>query len=765
MGNLNSMSRALGALGALALIAGLALPGAARAQEGTIIGTVLVGDSPVDDADVVIPGLGRRVRVDGAGRFTLERIPPGTYVLEAQSVRWGRGLESVDVVAGQTTTVTILVEAVFHLDEMVVSAGAGSTRRSEAYQPASVMTSRDLVIGGEASLGETLSREAGVSSTYFGPGSSRPVIRGIGGDRVRILEGGIGTGDASSTSPDHAVAVEARNAERIEVIRGPATLLYGSSAVGGVVNVLDDRIAREPPTQPFSGYLEGLGGSVADERTVSGAASAAFGRFVVSGSGLYRDTKDYAIPGLAEAFPEPGEELEEGVLENSAVSSSRANGGVSWVSERGYVGVAYTRQRSDYGIPGHAHEEEVVPPPTEPEEEEFVTIDMMQDRVDFEGALRFGAGAFRNVKGRFGYTDYEHTELEGEAVGTRFFNEYLEGRLESEHSFTDRTQGAVGAQLLSRDFEAVGDEAFVPPSTTTAMALFGYEELEVTEALSVQGGMRIERQRAESSGLAVRTQRAFSASLGANWDAHELLSLSLSASRSTKLPNSEELFSDGPHVATRAYEIGDPTLDVEVALGLDFTAHVHADRFRGSASVFTTGFSDYIYDAATGNERDGLTEYRYTQGDARFTGAEVEAELDVVEGDPSSGAPHLSIDVIGDFVNAKLTDTDEFLPRIPPMRVGGGVNFRQGGLTARAGVRHAMKQNDLGPFETVTSAYTLVSASISYRLFTGGLFHDISLVGSNLTDAEARMHTSFLKDMAPLPGRELRLIYRLNFGG
>jgi iron complex outermembrane receptor protein len=192
---------------------------------------------------------------------------------------------------------------------------------------------------------------------------------------------------------------------------------------------------------------------------------------------------------------------------------------------------------------------------------------------------------------------------------------------------------------------------------------------------------------------------------------------------------------------------------------------VHAERFRGSASVFTTGFSDYIYEAATGNMRDGLTEFQFTQGDARFSGAELEAELDVVEGDPSSGAPHVSVDFLADFVSAKLTDTDEFLPRIPPMRLGGGVNFRQGGITARAGLRHAMEQNDLGPFETATPSYTMVNASISYRLFTGGLFHDISLVGSNLTDAQARTHTSFLKDMAPLPGRELRLIYRLNFGG
>jgi iron complex outermembrane receptor protein len=724
---------------------------------------VVVGTSTVGDADVVIPGLGRRVRVDGAGRFVFARVPPGRYLLEAQSVRWGRGLESVVVEAGTTVEVTIMVEAVFHLDEMVVSAGAGSTRRSEAYQPASVMTSRDLVIGAEASLGETLSREPGVSSTYFGPGSSRPVVRGIGGDRVRILEAGIGTGDASSTSPDHAVAVEARNASRIEVIRGPATLLYGSSAVGGVVNVLDERIAREPPTQPFSGYVEGLGGSVAKERTGSAAVNARFGSFVVSGSGLWRETDDYSIPGFAEANPEPGEEQEEGVLENSAVSNQRGSGGLTYVSERGYLGLAITGQRSEYGVPGHAHHEEEEPGAEE--EDGLVSIDMEQNRFDLEGALRFGSRAFRNLKVRLGYTDYQHAELEGAEVGTEFFNDYFEGRLESEHSFAERTQGAFGAQLSSRDFEAIGEEAFVPPSTTDAIAAFAYEEFNATEALSVQGGVRFERQRAVAPDVAERTQHAFSASLGANWDATELLSLSLSASRSTKLPNAEELFSDGPHAATRAFEIGDLTLTEEVALGFDLTAHLHAERFRGSASFFTTGFADYIYEAATGNDRDGLTEFQYTQADARFTGAELEAEFDIVENDPSARSPHVSLDVLADFVVAKLTDTDEHLPRIPPLRIGGGVNYRQGGFVVRAGARYSAEQDDLGPFETATPSYTLVNVSVSYRLFTGGLFHDISLVGSNLTDTEARMHTSFLKDLAPLPGREIRLIYRLNFGG
>ena len=265
--------------------------------------------------------------------------------------------------------------------------------------------------------------------------------------------------------------------------------------------------------------------------------------------------------------------------------------------------------------------------------------------------------------------------------------------------------------------------------------------------------------------MADLTLYGVSGSIGANWDANDLVSLSLSASRSMKLPNAEELFSRGPHAATRAWEIGDPELDSEVALGFDLTTHVHTERFRASASIFRTGFDGYIYQAATGAQRDDLTEYRYVQGDARFSGAELEVAFDVVENDPSMSAPHLTLEALADFVNAKLTDTDQDLPRIPPMRLGGGVRYRQGAITAHAGARWSARQDRLGPFETGTSSYTMVDASISYRLVTGGLFHDITLTGSNLTDVDARVHTSFLKDVAPLPGREIRLIYRINFGG
>ena len=721
--------------------------GRAQMGAGRIEGVVSAGGEVVRDADVSIPELRRRVRTDTSGQFRFENVPAGRYVVEAISPQWGRTAAAVRVRGGETEVVELVLEAVYHLDELVVSAGVGATRRTEAYQPASVVTSRELVATGEASLGETLSGEPGVSSTYFGPGASRPLIRGIGGDRVRILEGGIGVGDASSTSPDHAVGLETRTAERIEIIRGPATLLYGSSAVGGVVNVLDGRIAREPPTERLSGFVEGVGGTVADERTGTASLTARRGPLVLTASGLRRSASDYRIPDV----DEPGTADEDGLLDNTSLDTERGSVGLTVVGDRGYIGAAWTEQASNYGIPAAAGDPE------------RVRIDLGQTRYDLEGALRFGSGVVRGLKVRAGATDYRHVELEGEEVGTEFLNDYREARIESDHALTQRLRGALGVQLSSRDFEARGAEAFVPPSETRTVAAFAYEEFAASDALRLQGGLRWERQDASSPATGVeRADDAVSLSAGASWDATRCATVALAISRSVKLPNPEELFSNGPHAATGAYEVGDPALGSETALGFDLTTHLHGERYRASASLFTTGFADYIYERATGEVRDGLPVFAYVQDDARFSGFEAEAAFDVLEGD-GTREPHLAVELLGDFVVARLTDDEEHLPRIPPLRLGAGLDFHQGRLAARGSIRRTMRQDRTAPLEQPTPGFTMADASVSYRIFTGAVFHDITLVGTNLLDSEARVHTSFLKEVAPLPGREIRLVYRVNF--
>ncbi len=756
-------------------------PGKSWAQPtGSLTGQVVTADgTPSTDAEVRITDLSRRTTVDGSGAFMFQNLIPGSYVVEANSLRSGRTTVRVDIRPGETTQVRLELDPLFRLDELVVSAGPASVQRSESYQPTSALTGLDLAKAVQSSLGETLAGEPGVASTYNGPGASRPLIRGLGGDRVRVLEGGVGSGDVSAQGPDHAVSLEPLAAVRIEVIRGAATLLYGSSAVGGIVNVLDKRIPRELPGSGVSGSVTALGGTVADERTGAFELNGSLGgRFAWHLSGLDRGTEDYNIPGFAERehdhehdhehegeHHDDEEEEVEGVLANSAVETTRGAFGVSWIGGSGFLGVSVSGLDSDYGVPGHEHahehehEHEEEGENEEEHGEEGVTINLEQRRIDLEGAWRFGGGAVKGLKGRFGVADYEHTEFEEGAVGTRFQNEQWEGRLELQHALSESMVGAAGVQVSGRDFEALGEEAFVPPSTSLSYAGFVYEEFRSGD-VRYQLGARGEFQQMEQKTAGYEEDHVgFSASGGLSWTPSERLGLAVSLARSVKLPSLEELFSDGPHIATGAYEIGDLDLDPESAYSMDATLRLSHGTFRSELTGFLNLFNGFIYQEYTGGEEDGLPILQFTQADARFVGFEAALEFDLIH----RGRHHLLVEGWGDYVRAELTDEDQNLPRIPPLRLGTGLRYDGGAFKGDLGLTRAAKQDRVSPFEEETEGYTLLNGSIGYRIFTGGLTHDIVLQGRNLTDQEARPHTSFIKELAPLPGREVRLLYRVYF--
>ena len=745
---------------------------------GHIEGRALTtGGKPATDATVTLLELGMTEAVDEEGRFSFESLPPGIFYLDVESPRHGRAVEAVEVREGEPTEVVLVVDLAVHSEQIVVSTTADPRHASQLFQPVGVLSGEELVEKLEMSIGDTLAGQPGVSSSYFGPGAGRPIIRGLGGDRVRVLKDGLGSGDASDTSPDHAVSIDPLSAERIEIARGPATLLYGSAAIGGAVNVLSNAVPEEMPNAKLTGDLALRGGTVADE--TSGALrldGSAGDRVAWHLEAFARETDDYAIPDDAvigseddpheeEQEGEHEEEHEEGspgVLPNSSIESEGATLGLSWVGDKTYLGIAASGYDSNYGIPGvgHGHEEEEGEEGGEEEEEEDgVRIDLSQRRVDLKAGRRDIGGFVERLQLRIGATDYEHMELEGEEVGTVFSNDSFEARLEAIQRDTGNWHGSFGLQFSERDFAAQGAEAFTPPSTTGRWALFAFEELD-NQTWRFQIGGRLESQQVEARDHPSRSDTAFSASAGAIYAPTTTHSLSINVASSAKLPNAEELYSFGPHLATGTFEIGDPDLTTERSLGVDLRLRADYERWGGTISGFYNDFSDYIYLMLTGEEEDGLQVGHYSQSDAVFYGVEAEAHFELLEVDPH----HLELDLLGDLVRGELQGGDN-IPRMPAARLGGGLRYRSERWSASATVTHNFEQDRVSRAEgeTPTPSSTLLGATVGYRFFTTSTIHRIELVGSNLTDEVARVATSFLKDEIVLPGRNITLNYRLSF--
>lgn len=766
--------------GAIALLLPFLAPAvSAQTPPGTITGLVTATDgSAVSDAEVLLVALHRRTSTDADGSFRFAAVPPGDYLLEAKSPRFGSAVARVSVAADNGDAgVEMIVALVSHEDEIVVT---GSVLRSqlELAQPTTVLTGEELAFRVQPSLGETLGQEPGVASTFFGAGASRPVIRGLGGDRIRTLEDGLGTGDVSTTSPDHAVAADPATAERIEVLRGPATLLYGSSAIGGVVNVIDGRIPDVRSDLALGGFVELRGGSADGERAGVIDLTGGSERWAWHLDAVSRQTDDYDIPGFAalegdEHEEEHGEEehAEEenafGTLPNSDLETIAGSLGVTrFFGDSGFLGISVGGYDSEYGIPGGEHGHENEEHGEEEHEEgdehgESIRVDLERQRFDLRGEITRPIGVFQALKARFGAVDYEHAELEGDSreIGTRFFNDSWEGRLEFIQKPRGSLSGSVGLQVRNQDLEAVGAEAFIPATDLTSYGVFAFEEFERGD-LRLQLGARFESQDTNAGGLPSRSFDGLSGSFGVVWVPADGYSVGVSLARSTKLPNAEELYSDGPHLATRAFEIGDPNLDQETSLGFDVSLRKKSGKLRGELSLFRNDFDDFIFGAFTGEEEDGLEVLQFTQADAEFTGAELKAFVELWQ---NRSQHHLDLKLTGDTVRAELSDSGEPLPRIPPRRLSAGLHFHTSKWHAFAEARRVEEQERVAANETPTGGYTFLNAGLSYRLILGGNVYDIRLRGTNLTDEEGRNHVSFLKDAVPLPGRNVSLAFRWSF--
>jgi iron complex outermembrane recepter protein len=677
----------------------------------------------------------------------------------------------------------------FHREEagdIVVT--APYVRELDILAGTAVLTGADLARDIRPQIGDTLARLPGVSATSFAPGASRPVLRGFQGERVRVLTDGIGTIDVSNTSADHAVTIDPLTAERVEVLHGPAVLLFGSQAIGGAVNVLDRRIPRAVPTEPVHFDLLATYGSADDERSVGGGIDFPLGTggLVLHLDGSYRNTNDREIGGFllspelraeqleiaaeerAEGHLDEATEAEElanfrGVIPNSATETTTAGFGAAYIGERGNLGFSVSLFDSDYGVPtrpgaGHGHGEEGEEEEGGEEGEELVTIGLEQIRADLRGEVEVG-GFIDRIRVRLGYADYEHTEFEGDEVGTLFLTEGLEGRLELAQADRNGWRGASGVQFFTRDLVSIGAEAFIPDNQTDQLGLFTLQEFDLGQ-FGIEGAARYERTDVSSRPVGVeRGFNAFSAALGASYNLSPRVRIGANVSRAERAPAAEELFSNGPHIATQAFEVGDPTLSKEKSWGAELYARAETADYKLSASLYANWFDDYIFQADTGEEEDDLPVRQYLQADARYYGFELEGSATLYRAD----GLRIVGDVVTDYVRATIRDGGGPVPRIPPFRALAGLEAQSTNLEGRIEVEYVAEQDRVAAFETPTDDFTLLNASVAWRPF--GRRNGTALIFSanNILDVDARRHASFTKDFVPLAGRDLRVSLRATF--
>jgi len=628
------------------------------------------------------------------------------------------------------------------LDQLVIEARPLHSQSLELIaQPISILNNDELQKKQTSTIGETLALEPGVSASDFGQGASRPVIRGLGGPRLRILQNSIGTLDVSSVSADHNVAVNPMLAEQIEVIRGPATLLYGSGTTAGLVNIVNNRIPdsiSRPEATFFTGLESARVGPMAGLSIDVGHENKA-----LHFDGFYQNLDDY--------------EGAKGTIQNSAMETRDVNLGGSFFMDEGYLGAAFGRYESVYEIPVD---------PQEAEEQPF--IDLEQNRYDFSSQLDRPFNGITKAIFRAAYNDYQHTEFESPGEpGTLFENNGFEGRLELTHDPVNNFTGLFGLQYRSSDFISIGEEAFIGPSEQQSLGLFIYEDTEISK-FNLEVGVRYEY--TETEGVLIRRNGQFkpnfniyTLSAGATRNFNEDYRVGLYLTRAQRAPAIEELFSDGPHLASQTYEEGDPGLDEETSNNIDLSLQKATGRWQWRINLFFNFIEDFVFLENLDEDGDGnadlvngdrtlsagdLQLVAYNQNNANFYGSEFESTINLL----NEGSDKFDFRLFGDWVRGELTNGNN-LPRISPARLGIGLNHTKHNWQTYVDLVNVFDQKDVSLLETETDGYLLLNAGQSYNLSVPGGTLKIFLKANNLLDEDARRHTSFIKDRAPLPGR------------
>ena len=635
-------------------------------------------------------------------------------------------------------------------EEVVVTSSALRESPLEVAQPTTVVAGDELRRQIASSLGETLSSELGVSSTYFGPSASRPVIRGLSGDRVQVLQDGLASLDVSSLSQDHAVTLESVVSQQIEIIKGPAALLYGSGASGGLVNVVSSRVPTEVSARTLTGAAEVRADTASEERTGAFSLDSGVGNFAFHADYFDRESDDVEIPGFAQSdalrrqLIEAGEEPDgvRGHIPNTQGESSGGAIGGSYVGQNALGGLSYSRYETTYGIPG----------------EEQAYIDMKQDRFDGKAELDL-EGTINKLRLTGAYNDYTHTEFEAPGVpGTVFNQDAYELRFTADNELGGGWRGTTGLQYVDVDFEAIGDEAFVPTSKTQTMSLFAFEERHIND-WTFELGARAEQQKIDvPSDYPDFDKTAVSLSAGTVWQFAQDHALALNLTRTQRNPQAAELYANGPHIAAQRFEVGDATLDQETSVTADLSLRHTGERVAWTVSAYYNDYTDYIYASPTGEIEDELPVYAYLQDGAKFHGFEAEVNVPLID----DGGRHLGLRLASDYVRGKL-DNGEDLPQIPPLRFGAGLHYDQDEWHLGVQAFYYNKQDKVADNELPTDGFTLAEMDASYRVPVGSTSVFLFLRGTNLLDEDARQHASPLKDIAPLPGRSWHIGARAEF--
>ena len=771
--------------------------------------------NPISNAAIEVVGSNLEARTDDQGRFNLKTSDktPGEIHINAP----GYSHKTLQLNAGKKEALQVTLKRAA-IEQIDVTATPFHSSIIESAQPVAVVAGDELRRKQAATLGETLKNEVGVHSSYFGPVASSPIIRGLNGPRVLITQNGLDVSDASRVGPDHVVSTEASTAEQIEILRGPATLFFGSGAIGGVVNIVDDRVPSS--SEPMGAFSTGHN-TVSDEDEISLAYTGGYEQFALHVDGFWRDGGNYDIPGIAvleteEEHEEEGhEEHAEGVLENSASKGNGFNIGGSFLLDNGYVGLSYGRVQRVNGIPGHAHEEEHDEEheeegegheeESEEHEEETVLSDLTQDRWQLISELSLNNQWLSGVNTRIGFTDYEHTELENGETGTVFRNETLQGRLDLYLQEIAGWHGALSFEAKTSDFEAVGEEAFTPPSRTDSYAIALMQEKHTGDFLW-QLGARIEKISLEADPIVWEGHEEeeheeegeehgsellnfdeidftpLSLSAGVVWDFTDDYNAAISLTHAQRAPSAAELFSFGAHIGTGSFEAGalfelheeegkpphfeyNNNVDKETSNNIDLSLRKHSGDAGWVVNFFYNQVDNFYYERNTGftseefegDEHEGdehgeeehghggdLPVYVFEQADATLYGIEAQLAWQI--------STPMTLTFWGDSIRGKLDDGGN-LPRIPPVRLGSQLRYQTNGWDAELGVSHYFEQDNIAELETITDAYTLVDAEIAYTFAENRSDITIYLKGSNLTNEDARVHSSFLKDRAPLPGR------------